>query len=132
LRTNQENMETASRKARETARTSLVGFSIGVAAAALLAALAGWQLLRAVLRPIRDLTDATTAIGAGQLHRTVPQLGTDELGRLAAAFNVMSEHLRVYRQSSADRLIRAQRTAQATIDSFPDPALVAAPERRVA
>jgi signal transduction histidine kinase len=77
------------------------------------------------------MTDAATAIGAGQLHRTVPAFGKDELGRLAAAFNTMSEHLRHYRQSSADRLLRAQRTGQATIDSFPDPILVVDPEGRV-
>jgi signal transduction histidine kinase len=131
LRINQENMEDASRRARNTARTSLVGFSAGVVVAGLLAALAGWQLLRAVLRPIQELTDAATAIGAGQLHRTVPQLGGDELGRLAAAFNTMSEHLLHYRRSSADRLLRAQRTGQATIDSFPDPILVVDPVGRV-
>jgi PAS domain S-box-containing protein len=131
LQINQENMEEASRKARATARQSLIGFAIGVAAVALLATLSAWQLLRAVLRPIAELTDAATAIGAGQLHRTVPRLGRDELGQLAAAFNTMSEHLRHYRQSSADRLLRAQRTGQATIDSFPDPVVVVDPEGRV-
>jgi PAS domain S-box-containing protein len=131
LRINQENMEEASGDARNTARTSLIGFTAGVVVAGLLAALAGWQLLRAVLRPIQELTDAATAIGAGQIHRTVPQLGGDELGRLAAAFNTMSEHLLYYRRSSADRLLRAQRTGQATIDSFPDPILVVDPDGRV-
>ncbi|HEY1377881.1 MAG TPA: ATP-binding protein [Gemmataceae bacterium] len=131
LQINQENMEEASRKASETARRSLLGFTIGVALTALLAGLAAWQLLRAVLRPIAELTDAATAIGAGQLHRSVPHFGRDELGQLAAAFNTMSEHLRHYRQSSADRLLRAQRTGQATIDSFPDPILVVDPEGRV-
>jgi two-component system, NtrC family, sensor histidine kinase KinB len=131
LRINQENMEEAARKARDTARTSLIGFTVGLAAAALFAALAGWQVLRAVLRPIREMTDAATAIGAGQLHRTVPEFGRDELGRLAAAFNAMSEHLLHYRRSSADRLLRAQRTGQATIDSFPDPILVVDPDGRV-
>jgi NtrC-family two-component system sensor histidine kinase KinB len=130
-RINQEHMEAAARNAREAARDSLVGFGIGVAVTTLLAGLAAWQLLRSVLRPIRDLTNAATAIGAGQLHRTVPQLGRDELGQLAAAFNTMSEHLRHYRQSSADRLLRAQRTGQATIDSFPDPVLVVDPDGRV-
>jgi PAS domain S-box-containing protein len=131
LQINQENMEEASRKARATARRSLLGFSIGVVAVAFLALLAAWQLLRAVLRPIAELTDAATAIGAGQLHRTVPHLGRDELGQLATAFNTMSDHLRHYRQSSADRLLRAQRTGQATIDSFPDPVVVVDPEGRV-
>jgi NtrC-family two-component system sensor histidine kinase KinB len=131
LQINQEYMEDASRKARETARRSLIGFGTGVALTAVLALLAAWQLSRAVLRPIGELTDAATAIGAGQLHRSIPPFGKDELGRLAAAFNTMSEHLRHYRQSSADRLLRAQRTGQATIDSFPDPVLVVDPEGRV-
>src|SRR5207248_8899261 len=82
-------------------------------------------------RPIAELTDAATALGAGQLHRSVPELGRDELGRLAAAFNTMTEHLRRYRRSSTDRLFRAQHTGQATIDSFPDPVLVVDPEGRV-
>lgn len=131
LRINKENMEEAARRARATAQRSLVGFAVGVALTAVLAGLAAWQLLRAVLGPIRELTGAATAIGAGQLHRTVPQLGRDELGQLAVAFNTMSEHLRHYRQSSADRLLRAQRTGQATIDSFPDPVLVVDPVGRV-
>jgi PAS domain S-box-containing protein len=131
LRINQENMEEASRDAKATARNSLIWFGGGVTVTAVLALLAAWQLLRSVLRPIRELTEAATAIGAGQLHRTVPTLGRDELGQLATAFNTMSEHLRHYRQSSADRLLRAQRTAQATIDSFPDPILVVDPDGRV-
>src|SRR5581483_4812275 len=131
LRINQDNMVEASRAARATAHDSLIGFGIGIALAALLAGLSAWQLLRAVLRPIAEVTEAATAIGAGQLHRSVPEFGRDELGQLAAAFNIMTEHLRHYRQSSADRLIRAQRTGQATIDSFPDPVLVVDPEGRV-
>src|SRR5262249_42562180 len=50
LRINQQNMEEASRDARATARTSLIGFGVGVGLTALLAALSAWQLLRAVLR----------------------------------------------------------------------------------
>jgi signal transduction histidine kinase len=57
--------------------------------------------------------------------------GRDELGQLAEAFNAMTRQLRVYRQSNLDQLLRAQRTAQATIDSFPDPVLVLDPTGRV-
>jgi signal transduction histidine kinase len=131
LRINQENMEEASQAARVIARDSLIGFGVSVALTAILAGLSAWQLLRAVVRPIAEITEAATAIGAGQLHRSVPEMGRDELGRLAVAFNTMTEHLRHYRQSSADRLLRAQRTGQATIDSFPDPVLVVDPEGRV-
>ena len=43
----------------------------------------------------------------------------------------MSERLRAYRQSNTERLLHARQTAQATIDSFPDPVLVIDPEGRV-
>ena len=51
-------------------------------------------------------------------------LTRDELGELAGAFNAMARTLREFRQAGTERLLRAQRTAQATIDSFPDPVVV--------
>jgi signal transduction histidine kinase len=131
LRINQENMEDANRAARSEATKSLAGFGIGLAVVTLLAGGFAWHLTRSILQPIADMTDAAVAVGAGQLHRTVPVFGSDELGRLAAAFNHMTEQLRDYRQSNAARLLRAQRTAQATIDSFADPVLVVDPDGRV-
>jgi signal transduction histidine kinase len=130
-RINQDNMEEASRDARETARRSLAWFGAGLAAAALLAGLTAWQMVRAVLRPVRAVTDAALAVGAGNLNQAVPAVARDELGQLASAFNQMAARLRDYRQSHSALLLRAQRTAQATIDSFPDPVLVVEPEGRV-
>ena len=43
----------------------------------------------------------------------------------------MTQRLRDYRQSNSERLLRTQKTSQATIDSFPDPVLVIDPEGRV-
>ncbi len=131
LHLNQDNMEQASRDARRTARNSLVGFGVGLAAATLAGALAVWRLRRAILKPIDELTRATAAIGAGHLPRALPVLGNDELGRLAASFSAMTEQLRLYRQSSAGKLLRARRAGQAAIDSFPDPILVVDLEGRV-
>src|SRR5262245_49866799 len=131
LRINQENMEEAARDARSTARTSLIGFGVGVGGVALVAALLAWRLVRAVIDPIRHVTHAAEAIGAGQLHMTVPVYARDELGKLAQTFNAMTERLREYRQVNMSRLLRAQQTGQATIDSFPDPVLVVDPEGRV-
>src|ERR1700733_3359770 len=36
----------------------------------------------------------------------------------------MTRHLREFRQSQTAQLLRAQRTSQATVDSFPDPVIV--------
>ena len=43
----------------------------------------------------------------------------------------MARQLRQYRQTDYARLLRAQRTSQATIDSFPDPVLVVDPDGKV-
>lgn len=128
LRINRENMEHARDEARASARTALIAFGTSLAVVALLLVGIGWYLLRTILVPIRAVTDAAHAIGiSGQLDQSVPVFGRDELGRLAAAFNSMTRELRRYRRTNLDHLIRAQRTAQAAIDSFPDPILVVDP-----
>ena len=132
LRINYENMIQTRDDARATARSALVAFCAGLAVVSLLLVGVGWYLLRTILRPIRAVTEAAHAIGgSGELDRVVPVFGRDELGRLAVAFNAMTRELRKYRRSNLDRLMRAQRTAQATIDSFPDPVLVIDPAGRV-
>ncbi len=74
--------------------------------------------------PIEAVTAAATAIGGGQLHLVVPAGSRDEVGRLAEASKAMAEKLRAYCRANRERLGRAQRAAQATIDSFPDPVVV--------
>ena len=131
LRINRENMEQARDDARGTARSALVAFAVSLAGVSLLLAGVGWYLLRTILGPIRVVTEAADAIGgSGQLDLAIPVFGRDELGRLAGAFNAMTRELRKYRRSNLDRMLRAQRTAQATIDSFPDPVLVVDPGGR--
>lgn len=127
LRINQENMERASDTARREAGAARTGFALGLGLAAVLALLSAYGLTRAVVRPIAELTDAAVAVGGGNLDLSVPTFGRDELGRLSRAFNDMTAQLRDYRRSNAAQLVRAQKTAQATIDSFADPVLVVDP-----
>src|SRR5205823_4506649 len=54
-----------------------------------------------------------------------------EFAQLAHSFSLMTQHLRDYRASNTQRLLRTQQTSQATIDSFPDPILVIDLEGRV-
>jgi signal transduction histidine kinase len=131
LTMNQDNMKQASGAARQMANRSLLGFGAGLAAAVLLAAVLGGGIIRFVLRPIQAVTQSALAIGAGNLDQVVPVRSHDELGQLAEAFNLMARQLRHYRQSDYAKLLRSQRTGQATIDSFPDPVLVVNSEGQV-
>jgi len=124
LHINQENMEQASADARATAEASLTWFALGLAVAVPLAGLLAWHTSRTILRPIQAVTESALAISGGNLDQVVPVLSRDELGQLAESFNVMTRHLRDFRQSQSARLLRAQRTSQATIDSFPDAVIV--------
>jgi signal transduction histidine kinase len=128
---NQDNMVEGSREARHTAQQSIFWFSIGLAGAIALAGVNAWQTTRALLRPIQSATRSALAIGSGNLDQVVPVTSHDELGQLAEAFNLMARQLRHYRQTDYARLLRAQRTGQATIDSFPDPVFVVDSERHV-
>jgi signal transduction histidine kinase len=124
LRLNQDEMKLASDRARESARLSTLGLAVGLAAAILLAGFFAWYTVRTVLRPIAALTEAAQNIASGNLDAIVPYVEGHELGRLAQAFNTMARHLREFRQSQTAQLLRAQKTTQATIDSFPDPVIV--------
>ena len=121
---NQEDMQKANRNARETASTYLVGFTFGLALASVLALLAAWHTVRTILRPIQAVTEAAEGIRTGNLDQLVSYRAPDELGQLAEGFNLMARYLRDFRQSHSAQLLRAQRTGQATINSFPDPVLV--------
>ena len=129
---NQENMEKASKQVQQTAHNATIGFTIGLVAAVGLTGLLGWRAGRSILVPIQDVTRSARAIGAGDLEQVVPVNDAhDELGELADAFNRMARQLRDYRRTHFSSLLRAQRTSQATIDSFPDPVLVIDPDGRV-
>jgi signal transduction histidine kinase len=52
----------------------------------------GWVLLRATLKPLRDLISATSHLGAGP-PEPVPERGPDELRSLIRALNEMQERI---------------------------------------
>ncbi len=128
---NQDSMERASAKAKRAAMISQMWLGVGLATTTVIAGLLIWSTTRSILRPIQTITQSAIAIGAGDLNQVVPVVSRDEMGQLAEAFNRMSRQLRGYRESHSARLLRVQRTSQATIDSFPDPVLVVDPNGRV-
>jgi signal transduction histidine kinase len=128
---NERNMYAASEQAQRTARNAMISFALGLVVATALAGFLGWRTARSIVEPIQDVTRLARAIGTGDLQHVLMVPNQDELGELAEAFNRMARQLRDYRRTHLSRLLRAQRTSQATIDSFPDPILVIDPEGNV-
>ncbi len=131
LRLNEKNMKDVDVKTKHMARSSLIWYGLGLACGIVLAVFLVGNTIRMIVHPVRAVTESAVAIGAGNLDQVVPITSDDELGQLAAAFNTMARQLREYRQTHKAQLIRAQRTSQATIDSFPEPVLVVDLDRRV-
>jgi two-component system, NtrC family, sensor histidine kinase KinB len=127
---NEKEMQKASDNAKAAASAWGLWLAVGLAVAALLACLLAWTTVRAVLGPLRNLAQTAVAVGAGNFDQLVPT-GGDEVGQVGRAFNQMTRQLRDYRQSHSVRLLRAQRTGQAVLDSFPDPILVVDPGGQV-
>ncbi len=86
---------------------------------------------RAILRPLRTLTQSAREIEQGNLDLTVPVKSRDEVGQLAAAFNSMAAKLREFRRTDRAKLVRTQRTTQLALGSLPDAVAIVSPEGRV-
>jgi PAS domain S-box-containing protein len=99
---------------------TLVIAGILVAAGLLLAFL----LARKIVGPLRRLTESTVRIAGGDLNARVAVDSSDEVGILAAEYNRMAENLRQLRNSDMGKLIMAQQTTEAAIDSLFDPVIV--------
>ncbi len=127
---NEKEMKKASDEAKAAASAWGLWLAVGLAVAALFVCLLAWTTIRAVLGPLRELAQTAVAVGAGNFDQLVPT-GDDEVGQVGRAFNHMTSQLRDYRQSHSVRLLRAQRTGQAVLDSFPDPILVVDPGGQV-
>jgi len=76
---------------------------VALLAVAVLSTLAAVVLTRRLTRALGDLALAADGVARGEMGRTVPVQGSEELGRLAEAFNTMSESLRRTLDSLARR-----------------------------
>ena len=128
------NQEAMRRKAAEASRIarrwSFVTLALALALmAAGIAVEAG--LSNAILGPVRQLTDAITRVAGGDLDAAVHVRSADEIGTLATGFNRMAEKIRELRRSDLGKLLVAQQTTEAAIDSLYDPVLVTDSDRRL-
>ena len=77
-----------------------------------------------IVRPLRELTVTMERIATGDLEAKAQVTSRDEVGILAAGFNSMAERIRQLRRSDLGKLLVAQQTTQAAIDSLYDPVIV--------
>jgi signal transduction histidine kinase len=114
----------AEARAEQLAHTAVSVLSIFIGSAIVVAALMFWFMASSLLKPIKALTASANALGEGNLDTQVPEFSRDELGSLARSFNTMAAKLREYREATVARVMRTQRTMEATLTSAPDPLFV--------
>ncbi len=99
--------------------------TVGIAMALVVAGLAlAFFLAERMVRPLRELTTATAKIAGGDLSVKAKVDSQDEIGLLAAEYNRMAERIRQLRESDLGKLVVAQQTTEAAIDSLYDPVVV--------
>jgi PAS domain S-box-containing protein len=81
-------------------------------------------LTNRIVEPLRELTATTAKIAGGDLNAKVSVSSRDEVGLLAAEYNRMAERIRQLRSSDKGKLLVAQQTTEAAIDSLYDPVIV--------
>jgi signal transduction histidine kinase len=70
-----------------------------------------WFISRQLTRPLVELTAAAEAIAEGQYSQRVAERGTDEIGRLGAAFNRMARQVQESSNASDDAVISLTHSA---------------------
>ena len=119
-----EDIKSEQRRVGRLVRGSINLLAAALVGGILLSLFLSYRLARSLLQPIQLLTASAAALGEGQLDRDVPVTSRDEIGELARAFNTMAAKLRAYREATTARVMKAQRTMEATLASTPDPLFV--------
>ncbi|HEX4139927.1 MAG TPA: ATP-binding protein [Candidatus Methylacidiphilales bacterium] len=131
LEINRDNMVAANNAARKQGHEASRYMIIALASAFAVATLVAYALARSIVRPVESLTESAQQLGEGNLDQHVPVQSSDEVGKLAGAFNKMAAKLRAYRQSTTEQILQAQQTTESALRAFPDPIVVYSPERRI-
>ncbi len=117
---NQETMFAASERAGHIARRavfSMLAIGLSILAVSLLLSFVLSYLL---LRPIRQLTEATGRIAGGNYEVSIAKTSRDELGKLAREFQAMSAKLKAYHDLNVARTVAEKRRSEAVIRSIDD------------
>jgi len=120
------DLSSATGQAAQVVHTGINVLLASLVGGVLLSLFLSYRLARSILQPVQALTASAAALGDGNWEKEVPVTTRDELGELAGTFNAMAAKLRAYRDATAEKVVRAQRTMEATLTSTPDPLFVIA------
>ncbi|MGH7636142.1 MAG: sensor histidine kinase, partial [Gemmatimonadaceae bacterium] len=81
---------------------------------------AAWFTSRRITRPLVQLTEAASAISAGDFSRQVRIDRSDELGQLGNAFGAMAAEVRLTRENLEHRIDERTRDLNATLEQLHD------------
>lgn len=101
---------------REVAAQMLTSLNYAIIFAFLVGVVITAMLSEMLLSPLRQLTEATKAVAAGDFAVRVPAHVPDEIGQLAEAFNQMTEKLRDYQQQSSSSRAELERKERLRIE----------------
>jgi NtrC-family two-component system sensor histidine kinase KinB len=117
----------AQRSAQEAKQITFILIFVGILLALILIIITG----RAILQPLKVLTQSIREVQTGNLNLVLQPRFRDEVGQLMEAFNDMAAELRALKQGDQAKLIRSQQSAQLVLDSLPDAVIVMAPDATV-
>jgi two-component system, NtrC family, sensor histidine kinase KinB len=128
---NQETMFKASERAHHFAERA-IGSMVVIGGAAIIIGLGFSVILSNLLvRPVRQMKEATQKISEGNYDIDISSSSSDELGGLANEFNAMVKRLRTYRDLNIDQIMAEKRKSDAIIRSIDDGIVVIDNEFRV-
>jgi len=128
---NQETMFQASDSARYIAGKALWSMAIISVAAVGIGLAFSLLLSNLLVRPLRQIMEATQKIAEGSYDVEVSTDSSDELGLLASEFNAMVGKLRAYHGLNIEKIVAEKRKSEAIIRSIDDGIVVVDAEFKV-
>ena len=128
---NQETMFKASERARHVAKRAIWSMVIIGSAAVGIGLAFSLLLSNLLVRPVRQMMEATQKISEGNYDVQILLRSSDELGRLTDQFNSMVKKLKSYHDLNIDQIMAEKRKSEAIIRSIDDGIVVIDNEFRV-
>lgn len=92
---------------------------VGIALLSLiLSALVSYPVVRSITKPVEAMTQAAEEIAQGQFEQTIPVESEDEIGRLATAFNRMTQEVERSQRTQRDFLVNVSHDLQTPLTSI--------------